>query len=410
MRDVIVGLDIGSETVRAVIGVYSDIGKLEIIGVGTSPSSGLKKGAIVNIETVARSIQGAIEAAEQMAGCDAYYVNSAIGSEQTSSVNSTGAVGITGNGKGSVCEKDIQRVLDSAKAIPLNGTRKILHVIPQTYIVDKVNFVQDPMYMEGTRLGVDVHIVEASITSIQNIEKAIERANYKRDTIFLNSLAAVKSITTKEERELGSIVIDFGAESTDAIVVCRGAPICSVSVPFGGRIVSQDISYVRGISTETAERIKKSSGCCHQSLLEENEEVIIPGVGGRPPELITRLELCSYIQPRIEEILTMVRDKIGSSISDENLSGNVILCGGGALLPGIVEVAGEVFCTSNVRIGIPGNYDGVSELYRSPEYAVAVGLILEDSFEDGTLQNRMENDKKKQSKFSAIADWFKEFF
>ena len=402
MSETIVGLDIGTSTVRAVIGVFTENGELQITGVGKSPSNGLRNGAIINLEAAMSSVTAAIEAAEMMAGHEVLSVYTAIGGSQVSSMNSTGVVGVAGNGKGTqeISQRDIERVLEAAKSVPIDMARQIIHVIPQTYTIDGQKGIKSPLGNVGVRLEAEVHIVTAAVTSIQNLIRCIKRAKFDVEDIRLKTLAAAEAITTEEERDLGSIIIDLGGGSTDALVITDGAPVCTVT---------NDISVVRGISFESAERIKKSSGCCYEALLDEVEEVIIPGLGGRPPEAITRHDLCSYIQPRVEEILTMVRDKIGATVKDRKLSGNVILCGGGALLPGIVEVAGEVFDTRNVRIGIPANFGGLQEEYRAPEYAVAVGLVVANAKSHGTLQTRKESDKKKNTFLTAIKEWFKEF-
>ena len=412
MSEAIVGLDIGTTTVRAVIGVFSENGELQITGVGTAPSSGLRNGAVSNIEAAMTSVKSAIEHAEMMAGHEVVSVYTAIGGAQVSSLNSTGVVGVAVNSKGTqeITQRDVDRVLEAAKSVPIDIARQIIHVIPQTYTVNGQKGIKDPVNMIGVRLEAAVHIVTAAVTSVQNLIRCIGRAGFSVDEVRFKTLASAEAITTEEERELGSIIIDLGGGSTDALVLHDGAPICSVSIPLGGATVSNDISVVRGISFDSAERIKKSSGCCYSTLLDEEEKVIIPGIGGRPPEEITRYELCSYIQPRIEEILTMVRDKIGATIGDRKLSGNVILCGGGALLPGIVEVAGDVFDTDNVRIGIPSNFGGLQEEYRKPEYAVAVGLVVANAKDSSTIQNLRENGKKKKSGFSVVKGWFKEFF
>lgn len=412
MSETVVGLDIGTSTVRAVIGVFTENGELQITGVGKAPSNGLRNGAIVNIEAAMTSVSSAIEAAELMAGHEVFSVFTGIGGSQVSSMNSSGMVGVAGNDKGfqEITQRDVDRVLEAAKSVPIDIARQIIHVIPQTYTIDGQKGIKVPLNMIGVRLEVGVHIVTAAVTSLQNLVRCVSRAGFDVNDILLKTLAAAESITTEEERDLGSIIIDLGGGSTDALVIVDGAPVCSVSIPIGGSTVTNDISVIRGISFESAERIKKSSGCCYEALLDEVEEVIIPGLGGRPPEAITRNDLCSYIQPRIEEILTMIRDKIGATVKDRNLAGNVILCGGGALLPGIVEVAGEVFDTRNVRIGIPGNFGGLQEEYRAPEYAVAVGLVVANMKNSGNMHNPKENLKKKKSGFSAIKGWLKEFF
>ena len=307
MSEAIVGLDIGTTTVRAVIGVFSENGELQITGVGTAPSSGLRNGAVSNIEAAMTSVKSAIEHAEMMAGHEVVSVYTAIGGAQVSSLNSTGVVGVAVNSKGTqeITQRDVDRVLEAAKSVPIDIARQIIHVIPQTYTVNGQKGIKDPVNMIGVRLEAAVHIVTAAVTSVQNLIRCIGRAGFSVDEVRLKTLASAEAITTEEERELGSIIIDLGGGSTDALVLHDGAPICSVSIPLGGATVSNDISVVRGISFDSAERIKKSSGCCYSTLLDEEEKVIIPGIGGRPPEEITRYELCSYIQPRIEEILTM---------------------------------------------------------------------------------------------------------
>ena len=411
MSETLVGLDIGTSTVRAVIGVFSENGELQITGVGKAPSNGLRNGSIVNIEAATSSVKSAIEAAEMMAGHEVLSLFTAIGGSQVSSMNSTGVVGVAGNGKGiqEITHKDVDRVIEAAKSVPIDIARTIIHVIPQSFTIDGQKGIKQPLNMIGVRLESEIHIVTAAVTSIQNLRSCVTRAGFGCDGILLKTLASVAAITTEEERDLGSIIIDLGGGSTDALVISDGAPVCSVSIPLGGATVTNDISVIRGISFETAERIKKSSGCCYEPLLDEVEEVIIPGLGGRPPEAITRHDLCSYIQPRVEEILTMVRDKIGASVRDRKLSGNVILCGGGALLPGIVEVAGEVFDTRNVRIGIPGNFGGLQDEYRSPEFAVAVGLVVSNVDNQEGSQSKRENEKKTKGIFSALKGWLKEF-
>lgn len=412
----IVGLDIGTSTVRAVIGEFSENGELQITGVGKTASAGLNNGAIVNIEATLKSVSAAIESAEMMAGHEVTSVFTAIGGAQVDSTNTNGMVVVAGNGKGTreITQNDIDRSIEAAKAIPVPMGRQILHVIPQLFSIDGQDGIKNPINMIGFRLDSEVHIVTAAETSVQTLLRCISRANYSVDGVMLKSLAAAEATTNDEEKELGSIVIDLGAGSTDAIAIVDGAPICSVSVPYGGNNVTKDISFMRGISFESAERIKKSSGCCFEPLLEQIEEVIIPGVGGRPPESITRNELCKIIQPRIEEILTLVRDKIGAVVKERQLSGNVILCGGGAMLSGIVEVACEVFGTRSVRIGIPGNFGGLQEEYRVPEYAVATGLVVSNAASvTKTVVRRQTTDTtktKKKNIVSSLFGWFNEFF
>ncbi len=289
--------------------------------------------------------------------------------------------------------------------------RQVIHVIPQSYIVDEQRGVKDPRNMIGVRLEAEVHIITGSVTSVQNMVKCVNRASLIVDEYMFHALAAVKSVMSEEERELGSILIDLGGGTTDVLVMADGAPLLTAVLPVGGIQVTNDISIVKGISAETAERIKLDAGCCWLPLIEENEEVILPGVGGRPPVVIPRSEICEIIQPRMAEIFTMIRDKIAPVTRTRQLSGNVIITGGGALLPGVVELASEIFNTQAVRIGIPGNFGGLTSEYRSPDYATVLGLVL------GAFDRRNTEvvepgpqGKKTEPVIDRIRLWLKEFF
>ena len=413
MSEVVVGLDIGTSRIRAVIGEISDAGVFQITGVGTSPSTGLRKGVVVNIENTVRAISQAIEAAELMSGIEVNRCMIGIGGTHIDGLNSRGVVAVTGKGRDNreIGQEDINRVIDAAKAVVIPMDRQVIHVIPQSYIVDEQRGVKDPRNMIGVRLEAEVHIITGSVTSVQNLVKCVNRASLSVDEYMFHALAAVKSVMSEEERELGSILIDLGGGTTDVLVIADGAPLLTAVLPVGGIQVTNDISIVKGISVETAERIKLDAGCCWLPLIEENEEVILPGVGGRPPVVIPRSEICEIVQPRMAEIFGMVREKIAPVLKSRQLSGNVIITGGGALLPGVVELASEIFQTQAVRIGLPGNFGGLTSEYRSPDYATVLGLVL-----DAQERRRVEpsepaqHEKKNKPGFDRIKLWFKEFF
>jgi len=413
LSEVVVGLDIGTSRIRAVIGEISDSGVFQITGVGTSPSTGLRKGVVVNIETTVRAISQAIEAAELMSGIEVNRCMIGIGGTHIDGLNSRGVVAVTGKGRDNreIGQDDINRVIDAAKAVVIPMDRQVIHVIPQSYIVDEQRGVKDPRNMIGVRLEAEVHIITGSVTSVQNLVKCVNRASLSVDEYMFHALAAVKSVMSEEERELGSILIDLGGGTTDVLVIADGAPLLTAVLPVGGIQVTNDISIVKGISVETAERIKLDAGCCWLPLIEENEEVILPGVGGRPPVVIPRSEICEIVQPRMAEIFGMIREKIAPVLKSRQLSGNVIITGGGALLPGVVELASEVFQTQAVRIGLPGNFGGLTSEYRSPDYATVLGLVL-----DAQERRRVEpsepaqHEKKNKPGFDRIKVWFKEFF
>lgn len=414
MSDVVVGLDIGTSSVRAVIGEIAEDEKLQITGVGKAASTGLRNGVIVNIESTMRSITEAVEAAEMMSGKEVASVVTGIGGSSVESLNSTGIVAVSSHGSSirEIKEEDVSRVIDAAKAVPVPLDRQILHVVPRSYTIDGQQGIKQPIDMIGTRLEADVHIVTAAVTSMQNIIRCVGRAGYEVDGVMLKTLASSQAVMTDEEKDLGSIVIDLGGGSTDALVIADGAPFCTASVPIGGNAVTNDISIVCGISFDVAERIKLSSGCGWEPLLDSYEEVIIPGVGGRPPETISRNEICRIIQPRLMETLSDLRDKIGASVKDKHLLGNIILVGGGAMMPGIVDVVSEVFDTSSVRIGTPGNFGGLLDEYSRPEYAAAVGLVVSNLDKRRSIEVRSGDSSQPKGKniFSAVTGWFKEFF
>lgn len=410
----IVGLDIGTSCVRAVIGEFSETGSLLITGIGTAPSTGLRHGQIANIESTMRSIKTAIEVAEMMAGREVESCVTAIGGAQIESFVSKGLVAITAKhgGNREINREDIDRVIEASRAVNIPLDRHILHVVPRFYIIDGQNDIKDPINMLGVRLEAEVCIITASGTSTQNILRCISRAGYTADAVILKTLASAQAVVSEEEKELGSIVIDLGGGTTDVLVLAEGSPLYAISVPVGGNLVTNDLSLVRGISYETAEKIKKTSGCCWENLIGDEEEVIIPGIGGNPPQVISRLEICNIIQPRIEEIFTLIRKKLPQQVKNKRLSGSVILAGGGALLPGIVELAMREFKTTNIRIAQPGNYGGPVETYRSPEFSTVVGLLaghLDKAHHTEGDVGRREK-KSKKTFLNSMKNWFKEFF
>lgn len=379
----IVGLDIGTSVIRVAIGeVDEETGKMTIAGTASRKSAGLRNGVIVNIEEAKEAIKETILAAEQNAGATVEYVITAIGGSKIESQNSKGTVPVSASGKNNkeISSDDVDRVIESATAIPVPGDREKLHVIPQNYIVDGIGDITDPIHRMGTRLEAEVHIVTASKSIIQNIRSCISRAGYSLGGVMLKTLAQTQSVCHQDEMELGSIIIDLGAGTTDVLVLLNGSPIGTASVPVGGNYVTNDIARVTGISVSTAEKIKLESGCCWlPNITEENDkEVILPGVGGRAPEIIYQSQLCQIIQARMEQIFAMVKSAIVKNTNDtiKQLSGNIILTGGGAMMDGVVELAQNVFKTSSVRLGVPENLGGIEEDYRRPDFATVIGLVL----------------------------------
>lgn len=382
MSNIIVGLDIGTCNIRVIIGEVDAENKIEVIGVAKRPSQGLRNGVIVNIDAAMSVIKETIEAAELVAGVEVTSVYTAIGGAQVESLNSKGQIGVDSSGKGrtlEINENAKMRAIESAKAVVIPLDKKLIHVIPQEYIIDGLAGYENPVGIMGVRLEVKVHIVTASITAYSNIEQCVQRANYFiNGVIMLKTLAIASAVATKEEMDLGSIIIDLGGGTTDVMVLMNGAPVFTTSIPVGGNLVTNDIAIVKGISNSVAEKIKVESGCCWNTGSESDEEVIIPGVGGRPPEQTTRFELCEIIQPRMDEIFSMVKREVVRRAGLTKLSGSIILTGGGALMPGVVELAQSVFGTSAVRLGESPDLGGVDSSYREPDFATVVGLITEN--------------------------------
>ena len=379
---IIVGLDIGTSVIRVVIGeLNEETGKLEVIGTASKESGGINKGSIVNIEKAKEAIREAIETAEYNAGATVESIILGIGGSQIEGKNSRAVVPVRSNGRVNreITIEDVNKVIENATEILSSEYREKLHVIPQDYIVDGTRGVKDPVDMMGTKLEVEVHIITEAKTVLQNIRSCIGRAGYFLDGVMLNTLAQTQSVCHQDEMDLGSILIDLGAGTTDALVLIKGAPISTTSVQVGGNLVTNDISIVLGIPVAAAEKIKVEYGCCWPQLLNANndKEVILPGVGGRDPVVIMQSKICEIIQARVAQIFTMIKAAIVKDTKDTitQLSGNIILTGGGAQMEGVVELAQAIFKTSSVRVGVPEAMGGVEEEYRKPEFATAVGLI-----------------------------------
>ena len=374
----IVGLDIGTNHIRVAIGELNESGGIEIAGTASRKSAGLRNGVIVNIEDAAAAIREAVESAEQTAGAEVTKCAIGIGGTQIEGLNQRGITPVTEPGRPprEVTRGDIERAIDNARAVFMPQDRESLHVVAQTFTVDGLKNIKDPTNMMCARLEADVHVITASKTTIQNIKRCVSRAGYESSGIMLKTLAATQAVVHDDEMDLGSILIDMGAGTTDVLVLLGGAPVCTVSIPVGGNLVTNDIAIVKGIPVSAAEKIKIESGCCFIDNIEIDREVIIPGVGGRDPELTTQTELCGIIQPRVEEIFSMVRSAVISNSNIRRLSGNIILTGGGAQMEGVVECAQAVFGTSAVRIGTPEKLGGAEAEYRHPEFATVIGLVI----------------------------------
>lgn len=407
MNNVIVGLDIGTAWVRVVLAEKLETGEMQILGVGTAESTGVRRGAIVNLSETVRAIQKAVDSAEMMSGVEITHCAVAIGGVHIESINSKGVGAVSGKVRGGkkmdqneIDQTDVDRVIMTATALDMPLDRKIIHVIPQSYTVDGLSAIKDPRDMFGVRLEVIVHIITGSITCIQNIINSVKRTNLSVDTYMYHGLAAVKAVMTEEEQELGSILVDIGAGTTDVLVVKNGAPILTFVLPVGGNQLTGDLAAVKNISFEAAEKIKKKDGICWMPLVEEDSEILLPAPGGRPPIQIAKYEICEIFQMRMNEIFLMVKEKTSAVISERNFAGSIILCGGSSLLTGCVELANYVFDTSAVRVGIPQQPGGMGGDYQTAEFAAVIGLVLNQGL--GGKNREMETRKKSSQKGNII--------
>ncbi|MDC7228558.1 MAG: cell division protein FtsA [Spirochaetales bacterium] len=407
--DLIVGLDIGTTKVCAVIGELNETGRLEIVGIGTAPSDGLRRGVVINIESTLKAVTKAIEAAEMMSGREVGSVITGIAGSHVEGINSRGVVAVSGRDR-EINEEDVRRVIDAARAVVIPMDREVLHVIPQEFIVDDQGGVKNPLDMIGIRLEAEVHIITGSVTSAQNLLKCVNRAGFRVQDIVLESIASSKAVLSNEEKELGVLMIDLGGGTTDVLVYVEGSPYHTDVVAVGGEQVTSDISIVLKTPAEFAEKLKKESGCCYMPLIDPAEEILLPGVGGWPSASIPRSELCKIIQPRMAEIFSMIREKMMKKGYLNHLRGGVVLTGGGSMMPGAAELAKEIFGVP-ARIGYPFELGGLVQEYRNPMYSTAVGLVMygdELSMQESEVKN--VGKRAKSGAGNRFRNWMKEFF
>lgn len=408
------------------IGEYDENGILCITGVGTAPSTGLRKGVVVNIEATLQSVAKAIEGAELMSGREVKDCYVGVAGANVEGINSRGVVAVTGKGR-EICQADVDRVIEAARAVVIPMDREILHVIPQTFIVDDQKGIRDPLDMIGVRLEAEVHIITGSVTTAQNLVRCVNRAGFKAEGLVLQSLAASRAVLSADEKELGCLLVDLGGGTTDVLMYAEGAPYFSASVGAGGSQVANDLSVILNVPLDAAERIKREAGSCYLAHVEADEGIVVPGVGGRAPQQLSRARIASIIQPRMEEIFRLVRDKVEQPGYWPLIKGGVVLTGGGALLNGAADLASEVFGLP-VRIGSPASLGGLVDAYRNPAYSTAVGLVLIGAERQGGPPEPAERGKgpaagadkgqkaHKQAKaregqpLRRIGDWLREFF
>jgi cell division protein FtsA len=370
-RSRIVGLDIGTSKVVALVGEVDADGNLEIIGIGTHKSTGLRKGVVVNIESTVQSIQRAIEEAELMAGCQIHSVYAGIAGSHIRSLNSHGIVAIRDR---EVQAADVERVIDAAQAVAIPADQKVLHILPQEYIIDNQEGVREPLGMSGVRLEAKVHLVTCAVNAVQNIEKCIRRCGLEVDDIILEQLASSYSVLTDDEKELGVCLVDIGGGTTDIAVFTEGSIKHTAVIPIAGDQVTNDIAMALRTPTPFAEEIKIKYACALTQLARADEIIKVPGVGERISRELSRQALAEVVEPRYDELFTLIQAELRRSGFEDLVAAGIVLTGGTARIEGAVELAEEIFHMP-VRVGAPANVKGLGDIVKNPIYATGVGLL-----------------------------------
>ena len=406
-KDLIVGLDIGTSKVVAIVAApILDAGPsdntLEIIGIGTHPARGMKKGVVVNIESTVQSIQRAVEEAELMAGCQIHSVYAGIAGSHIRSLNSHGTVAIRDK---EVTQGDVERVLDAAKAVHFPGDQQLLHVMPQEYIIDNQEGIREPIGMSGVRLEAKVHLITGAVSAAQNISKCIERCGLSVDGIILEQMASSYSVLEQDEKELGVCLVDIGGGTTDIAVYVDGAIRHTAVIPIAGDQVTNDIAVALRTPTQYAEEIKMKYACALTQLAREDETIEVPSVGDRPPRQLARQTLAEVVEPRYEELLVLVQAELRRSGFEELLAAGVVLTGGSSKMEGVIELAEEVFHLP-VRLGLPQHVGGLVEAVRNPIHATGVGLLLFGNQSETTGKTEAKSGSGFKDMFARMKSWF----
>jgi len=368
----IVGLDIGTSKVVAIVGEISPEGDLSIVGIGSHKSNGLKKGVVVNIESTVQSIQRAVEEAELMAGCQIHSVYAGIAGSHIRSLNSHGIVAIKDK---EVFSQDLDRVIDAAQAVAIPADQRILHILPQEYLIDEQEGVKEPLGMSGVRLEAKVHLVTCAVNASQNIEKCIRRCGLDVEDIILEQLASSYSVLTEDEKELGVCLVDIGGGTTDIAIFTEGAIRHTGVIPIAGDQVTNDIAMALRTPTQYAEEIKIKYACALAKLTGIEETIKVPSVGDRPSRDLSRQALAEVVEPRYDELFTLVQAELRRSGFEDMVAAGIVLSGGTAKMEGVVDLAEEIFHMP-VRLGSPQNVKGLKDIVNNPIYSTGVGLLI----------------------------------
>ena len=401
-KNLIVGLDIGTSKIAAIVAEMRPEGGFEVIGMGSSPSRGLKKGVVVNIESTVNAIQRALEEAELMSDCKIRDVWTGIAGSHIRSFNSHGMVAIKDR---EVAQSDVDRVVETAKAIPIPTDQQILHVLNQEFVIDGQEDVREPLGMSGVRLEVKVHIVTGAVSAAQNIMKCVRRCGLEVNDLILQPLASAMAVLSEDEKDLGVCLVDIGGGTSDIAVFTQGAIRHTAVIPIAGDQITNDIAMALRTPTKEAEEIKRRYGCALRELADPQEMVEVPGVGERGSKKMSRQTLAEVIEPRVEELYSLIQSELRRSGFEELLSSGIVITGGSAAMQGMVELGEEVLHMP-VRLGLPSYAGGLSEVIRNPRYSTGVGLLMA-----GLSQHQRQQIEKMQSgSFKQIVGRMKKWF
>jgi len=404
-RNLVVGLDIGTSKVAALVGELGPDGTLEVLGMGSHESKGLKKGVVVNIEATVAGIQRALEEAELMADCKIASAFTGIAGSHIRSFNSTGMVAVKDR---EVSAVDVERAVETAKAVNIPTDQQILHVLRQEFIIDGQEDVREPVGMSGVRLEVKVHIITGAVSAAQNIVKCVRRCGLDVNDLILQPLASARAVLSADEMDLGVCLVDIGGGTTDLAIFTHGAIRQTAVIPIAGDQITNDIAMALRTPTADAETIKIRHGVALRQLADPNEMIEVPGIGDREPRVMSRQTLAEVIEPRAEELFSLVQKVLRESGYEELLSSGVVLTGGSSMMQGMTELGEEIFHMP-VRIGAPRYQGGLADVVRNPRYATAMGLLMEGASQ--IQQGRVSKQNGSvRAVFGRMRDWFQRNF
>ncbi|OOZ37294.1 cell division protein FtsA [Solemya velesiana gill symbiont] len=401
-KNLIVGLDIGTSKVVAIVGEIKDGDEIEIIGIGSHPSRGLKKGVVVNIESTVQSIQRAVEEAELMAGCEIHSVHAGIAGNHIRSLNSHGIVAIKDR---EVTHSDVERVIDAARAVAIPADQKILHILPQEFIIDEQEGIKEPIGMSGVRLEARVHMVTGAVSAAQNIVKCVRRCGLEVDDLILEQLSSSCAVLSEDEKELGVCLVDIGGGTTDIAIFTEGSIRHTAVIPIAGDQVTNDIAVALRTPTQHAEEIKIRYACALTQLAAGDETIEVHSIGDRPARRLSRQTLAEVVEPRYEELLGLVLAELRRSGFENLIAGGVVLTGGSSKMEGLIDLAEEVFHMP-VRLGVPEYVTGLVDVVRNPIYATGVGLLLFGNQNQSTRLQDMPSGGGMKAVWSRMKSWF----